>query len=93
MQCQIYKSLKRQDTYVYLKGDDPAEILSAQLQQLLGRLEWVMALDLSQRKKLANADIDSVIAALKSQSFYLQIPDNFAATLRADRSDLNNTLN
>ncbi|CDL87363.1 YcgL domain-containing protein [Xenorhabdus cabanillasii] len=74
MICVIYRSLKREQTYLYIekKGDFsrvPEELLKA-----FGQPQFSMMLSLAERKKLANADIEKVKEALSEQGFYLQIP-------------------
>ena len=46
----------------------------AALQQLLGPLEAVMNLSLTPDRRLANADVGTVIAALRVAGYYLQLP-------------------
>ncbi|REF28362.1 hypothetical protein BDD26_3258 [Xenorhabdus cabanillasii] len=74
MICVIYRSSKREQTYLYIekKGDFsrvPEELLKA-----FGQPQFSMMLSLAERKKLANADIEKVKEALSEQGFYLQIP-------------------
>jgi uncharacterized protein YcgL (UPF0745 family) len=63
-------------TYVYLAQGKQPEDLPENLVSLLGELAPVMQLDLSSRKALANADIEVVREALKSDGYYLQLPPN-----------------
>ncbi len=74
MQCFVYKGNLKADTYLYVtKEGDFSEIPDALL-QLLGDLEHVLSVDLGQRERLANADIDVVTDQLKSQGYYVQMP-------------------
>jgi len=71
--CAIYRSQKKLDSYLYIaKKDDMSEI-PQRLLDMLGALEFVMELDLSQRRTLAQADPLAVSAALLQQGYYLQL--------------------
>ncbi len=74
MQCYIYKSLKKADTYLYVRTRDGFDPVPDVLRNLLGRLQFVMELDLGARDSLANADPAEVIRLLDSQGYYLQLP-------------------
>ncbi len=74
MLCYIYRSSKKRDTYLYLVEKDGVNGLPDALCHLLGRLEFVMQLDLSKRNRLENADIAEVKQCLREHGFYLQLP-------------------
>ena len=74
MECFIYKSLRKPDAYLYLIDKDNFLCLPDELQKALGRLEWVMNLELYPEKKLALADSKIVINTLTEQGYYLQLP-------------------
>lgn len=74
MLCYIYKSLKKADTYVFLGEKDRFAQIPKSLQDLLGKLDFVMKLDLAERDKLAYADPKQVIQKIKDDGFYLQLP-------------------
>ena len=74
MLCFVYKSLKKSDTYLFVKDKDDFQEVPAALQQMLGRLEFIMEVDLAKRKKLAQADCEQVRQQLQQQGFYLQLP-------------------
>ena len=74
MQCFIYRSAKKTDTYLYLAEEDKLNELPEGLDKLLGRLEFVMELDLTKIKRLENADIEEVKCNLSGIGFYLQLP-------------------
>ena len=78
MNCAVYKSEKKSDYYVYLirvheEAVDFSCIPDA-LSKLLGNLEFVMDLELSESRKLAQADVSEVIDSLQGNGFYLQTP-------------------
>jgi uncharacterized protein YcgL (UPF0745 family) len=74
MQCFIYRSSKKADTYLYLSEEDKLNKLPEGLDKLLGRLEFVMEIDLETIKKLENADVEEVKHNLTDVGFYLQLP-------------------
>ena len=75
MKTVIYKSSKKQDSYLYIEQEDDFSRLPEILISALGKLDLVMTLDLNSQKKLARADIKQVISALQQDGFYLQMPD------------------
>ncbi|MDH5299974.1 MAG: YcgL domain-containing protein [Gammaproteobacteria bacterium] len=75
MQCNIYKSLKKPDTYVFIDSDAKLEeVLPPTLKPILGILELAMVLDIYPEKKLARAPATEVLANIKKQGFHLQLP-------------------
>jgi uncharacterized protein YcgL (UPF0745 family) len=74
LRCFIYKSLRKADTYLYVVNADDFAAVPTALRERLGRLEFVLELELSPERKLARADGAQVIAALSSQGYYLQLP-------------------
>jgi uncharacterized protein len=74
MQCFVYKSLRRADTFVYLREQDAFDLLPRTLADSLGPLSFVIELALSPERKLAREDVDTVIANLKGPGFHLQLP-------------------
>ncbi len=74
MQCFIYKSLKKDLLYLYLaKKDDFSKVPDA-LFSHLGKMEFVIDLELSPERKLAMEDAEKVIKCLKEQGFFVQLP-------------------
>jgi len=78
MNCAVYKSEKKSDYYVYLKRVDDEAVdfscLPQMLDKLLGNLEFVMDLELSDARKLAQSDVNEVIDSVREKGFYLQTP-------------------
>ncbi|MEW6996558.1 YcgL domain-containing protein [Colwelliaceae bacterium BS250] len=74
MLCAVYKSPKKQETYLYvIKRDDFSAVPEA-LMSTFGTPKLVTVLSLAKRQKLGIADIDKLKASLLSQGFYLQLP-------------------
>ncbi|PVZ85015.1 hypothetical protein C9426_21050 [Serratia sp. S1B] len=74
MHCVIYRSPKRDQTYLYVEKKDDFSCVPEELMKSFGIPQFSMMLSLNERKKLASADIEKVKAALKEQGFYLQFP-------------------
>lgn len=84
MHCDVYKFPKSPDWYVFIARpdypDDVDEIkdwlgvLPSELRARLGLGQFVMHLDLASRKKLAQADINTVKTKLAEQGYYVQAP-------------------
>ncbi|HAO32656.1 MAG TPA: YcgL domain-containing protein [Candidatus Competibacter sp.] len=74
MQCVIYKSSKKQDTYLYLASGDDFSKVPENLLKLLGSPIHVMDLDLSPERKLAQEDVTEVLRNLQERGWHLQMP-------------------
>lgn len=72
--CAVYRSPKKDQTYLFInKRDDFSQVPEALL-QTFGTPSLVTVINLAKQDKLALADIDKVKAALSEQGFYLQLP-------------------
>lgn len=74
MQCAIYKSNKKADTYLYVQEVGSFSRVPQDLLRLLGRLDLVMTLELTPDRTLARADPKQVRQQLETQGYYLQLP-------------------
>lgn len=74
MKCVIYKSEKKQESYLYVEKEDDFSRVPATLQKMLGTLNFVMVLELTSERRLAQADVNTVMTQLRSDGFYLQMP-------------------
>ena len=74
MLCTIYKSLKKQDTYLYVATKDDFSRVPASLLRLLGQPVHVMDLELSPERKLAQEDVMEVMTNLQERGWQLQMP-------------------
>ncbi|UYZ69284.1 YcgL domain-containing protein [Moraxella bovis] len=93
MHCDVYKFPKSPDWYVYIARpnypDDTDEIrdwlgvLPSDIRAKLGLGQFVMHLDLAERTKLAQADIETVKARLAEQGYYVQAPPSDALAQQA----------
>lgn len=74
MQCFIYKSLKKDQLYLYIDKKDDFSRVPEDLFNSFGKIEFVMELDLTPERKLAKEDPVRVIDSLKSKGFFVQLP-------------------
>lgn len=83
MLCFIYKSLKKENLYLYVdKKDDFSKVPEA-LFNSLGKMEFVMDLELTPERKLAKEDAEKVIESLAAKGFFVQLPPiNLPAPLK-----------
>ncbi|SFU08410.1 hypothetical protein SAMN05192562_104585 [Kosakonia arachidis] len=74
MFCVIYRSTRRDQTYLYVEKRDDFSRVPATLMQSFGQPQLAMILPLDGRKKLVGADLEKVKEALTTQGYYLQLP-------------------
>lgn len=74
MFCAIYRSVRRDQTYLYVEKKDDFSRVPQELMVGFGQPQLAMLLPLDGRKKLVNADLEKVKAALAEQGYYLQLP-------------------
>lgn len=74
MLCAIYRSTKRDQTYLYVEKKDDFCRVPEELLQGFGQPQFSMSINLAQREKLATADIEKVKQSLLEQGYYLQVP-------------------
>ena len=74
MACEAYKSLRSDDTFVYVRDAAQIDELPQSLRRQLGELKKVMDLELYEGRKLARTTAEDVMSALDERGFYLQVP-------------------
>ena len=74
VQCWIYRSDKKLETYLYLAKEDGTDAVPEALLRAMLPLELVMQLDLTKERTLARADVVQVMQELRDRGFYLQMP-------------------
>lgn len=74
MQAHVYKSRRKDDTYVFLAARDDFERLPEAVRASLGPLQFVLEVELTPQRKLARADAAVVRENLALRGFHLQIP-------------------
>jgi len=75
MYCAIYKSQRKQDTYLYVATKDDFAAVPEGLLKLLGEPVYVMELELSTARKLAREDVVEVMRNLQERGWHLQTPE------------------
>ena len=74
MHAFVYKSLRKPDTYLYLRKRDDFAIVPEPVRAPLGDLVFVLDVALTPERKLARADATVVRSNLEAQGFHLQLP-------------------
>lgn len=74
MQTYVYKSLRKENTYVYLGKRDDFAVMPEAVRAPLGDLVFVLEFALTGQRKLAQADPAVVRANLAAHGFHLQFP-------------------
>ncbi len=83
MFCFIYKSLKKEHLYLYVDKKDDFSRVPEALFNSLGKMEFVMDLELTPERKLAQEDVGKVMDSLKAKGFFVQLPPtNMPAPLK-----------
>jgi hypothetical protein len=74
MQCFVYASLRKHDSYLWLAQRDEFDVMPESLALLLGELRFVMEVQLDEQRKLPVEDAGQVLEHLRTQGWYLQLP-------------------
>jgi len=74
MLCAVYRSPKKEQTYLFIKQRDDFSDVPAPLMSTFGTPQLVTMVNLATKEKLAMADIEKVKANLNEQGYYLQLP-------------------
>ena len=74
MQCAIYRSVRKQGTYLYLADKDNFACVPDSLLNLLGKILHVMDLDLQPERRLAQESTAEVLENLQQRGWHLQMP-------------------
>ena len=75
MHAYVYKSLRKPDTYLYLRDKDAFDQVPEAIRAPLGKLAFVLAVHLAEDRSLARVDIRVVRSNLNERGFYLQCPE------------------
>jgi uncharacterized protein YcgL (UPF0745 family) len=80
--CQIYKSPRKAEMYLYMEHGKEFEAVPASLMHQFGEPQPVMLVKLEADRKLARADVKLVLQAIAEQGYYLQMPPSAAEWLQ-----------
>ena len=72
--CNIYKSRRKEETYLYVSLADDLARVPEFLLETFGRPELVTKMIITPERKFARADAEKVLASIKEKGFYLQLP-------------------
>lgn len=89
MLCAIYRSPNRDQTYLFIEKKDDFSRVSEELLKSFGKPVFSMLINLANRDKLANADIEKVKQELTDAGYYLQFPPPVEDLLSEYRDTLN----
>ena len=74
MHCSVFRSNRKEYTYLYLHTGKAFEDIPTALQGAFGQPEFVFELKLSPDRKLATEDVREVMQNLRDNGFHLQLP-------------------
>ncbi len=74
MNCFIFRSSKKDFTYIYLRDGYSFDDLPPDLRHVFGEPQLVTKLELSPERRLAKEDVLEVMKNLETQGFHLQLP-------------------
>ncbi len=74
MQAYVYKSVRKADTFVYLREREGFGLLPEALRDTLGELRFVLEVALTAERRLAREDAGVVRAHLAERGWHLQMP-------------------
>jgi len=74
MICAIYKSKRKEQTFLYVPADKGLAQVPPALLEHFGAPVLVMKVAITERTSLAQVSVDKLLAALREQGFYLQLP-------------------
>ena len=72
--CDVYKSVNKENYYLYVLADQGVEHVPEALRQQLGQVEIALSLELTEERSLAKEDPVVVMANLKEHGYHLQLP-------------------
>lgn len=74
MQCYVYASRRKPDTYLWLAERDGFGVLPEPLRDMLGELRFALELQLDAGRRLPREDAAQVLAHLRERGWHLQLP-------------------
>lgn len=89
MLCQVFRSNREEELYLFVDRNDGLNRVPKELLERFGDPQQVTIFPLTPERKLARANAETVIAAIKDKGFYLQLPpakDAYMQVLR-ERND------
>ncbi|TAL75330.1 MAG: YcgL domain-containing protein [Rhodanobacter sp.] len=81
MQCFVYASRRKPDTYVWLSRRDGFELLPKTLHDMLGELRFALEVALDAERRLPRDDAGQILSHLTERGWHLQLPVEEAAAI------------
>lgn len=81
MIISIFKSSRKDEMYLYVEKSKGMKEVPDQLKEMFGTGSLAMTMLLKPDQKLARADTDTVIASIRSEGYYLQLPPKIESLL------------
>ncbi|WP_299586743.1 YcgL domain-containing protein [uncultured Microbulbifer sp.] len=72
--CDIYRSPKKEEMYLYVDKREGVARVPENLLALFGSPQHVTTMVMTTERKLARANADKVLQELRMQGYYLQMP-------------------
>jgi uncharacterized protein YcgL (UPF0745 family) len=72
--CLIYRSPKKEETYLFVEVGKPYADLPDGLREMFGEPSLVMKLEIKPGTKLAQAESARVLRAIEEEGYFLQLP-------------------
>ena len=72
--CDVYKSTKKYETYLYVSRKDGFARVPEVLLETFGKPVLAMTMIITEDKKLARTDGKNVLENIENRGFYLQMP-------------------
>jgi uncharacterized protein len=74
MQCVVYRSDRKSQTYLYLPATSSLASLPTSIHQALAPLVEIMRLELQKDSRLARQNVAVVLTNLQTNGFHIQFP-------------------
>jgi uncharacterized protein len=74
MLCAVYKSSRKDETYLYVPGRDDFSKVPKALMQTFGLPIFLMIMPLKEGRKLARLEVAKLRNELSTKGYYLQLP-------------------
>lgn len=76
MSVSAYKSLKKEELYLFVPKADGLDKLPKELLVMFGAHEHVIDFDLHPERKMGREDAAVVLQSLQSKGYFMQLPPN-----------------
>ena len=76
LHCCIYKSLHKQETFLFVLKEDDFSRVPETLLQALGKIQKVIEIELTPERKVARGNARYIMEDLLDKGFHLQLPPN-----------------